>query len=188
MTKKINERGLPSTGGVPDTDTFRQLGVVRPSIRPGTTGGHTRSADSQAAMGRVNKRPPSIIGNTDEQYANRDMFPDNVCDFDEEEDDYDMHLRSKISLDLRGRKAMPEVRTLSYIFSADIEDLIKENEERQGLIDEDLIEDYDDVDEHSIGGYTGPMSSPANPKKFYQGMLRSYPGSHYVNDPPKSKA
>jgi hypothetical protein len=46
----------------------------------------------------------------------------------------------------------------------------------------------DELEEHSIGGYVGPMSSPANPKKFYQGMLDAYPGSHYVNDPPKSKA
>jgi hypothetical protein len=45
-----------------------------------------------------------------------------------------------------------------------------------------------ELEEHSIGGYVGPMSSPANPKKFYQGMLDAYPGSHYVNDPPKSKA
>ncbi len=65
--------------------------------------------------------------------------------------------------------------------------------ESEGLIDEDLIEtpDDDEVEEASvagsIGGYVGPMASPANPKKFYKGMLKSYPGSHYVNDLPKSK-
>lgn len=187
MTKKINERGSPSLGGLPG-DSFGHNTVPRPSFP--STGAPSRSADSQIAMGRINKRPPSIAGNDDEQYANRDMFPDNVCDFDdEEEDDYDMGMRSKLSLDLRGRKAMPEVRTLSYILSADIDDLIKENEERQELIDEDLIEDDDeDVDEHSIGGYAGPMAPPANPKEFYKGMLRSYPGSNYVGDLPKSRA
>jgi hypothetical protein len=45
-----------------------------------------------------------------------------------------------------------------------------------------------ELEEHSIGGYTGPMASPANPKKFYKGMLDAYPGSHYVDDMPKSKA
>jgi hypothetical protein len=188
MTKKINERGAPSLGGLPG-DSFGHNTVPRPSFP--STGAQSKSADSQVAMGRINKRPPSITGNADEQYADRDMFPDNVCDLDdEEEDDYDMGLRSKLSLDLRGRKVMPEVRTLSYILDADIDDLIKENEKRQELIDEDLIDDddADEVEEHSIGGYTGPMAPPANPKKFYKGMLKSYPGSHYVNDLPKSKA
>jgi hypothetical protein len=186
MSNKLNERGLSSIGGVPHSDTSGHLGRARKPVGVIGTGGHSQSADSgySSKLGNVNRN------RDDEQYADRDMFPDNVCDFDDdEEDDYDMELRSKISLDLRGRKAMPEVRTLSYILNADIDDLIKENEERQALIDEDLIEEEDeDVDEHSIGGYTGPMTPPANPKKFYKGMLRSYPGSNYVGDLPKSRA
>lgn len=184
MSDQLNERGAPSLGGLPG-DSFGHNTVPRPSFP--STGAPSRSADSQIAMGRINRGRED-----DEQYTARDMFPGNACDFDndEEEDDYDMNLRSKLSLDLRGRKVMPEVRTLSYIFNADIDDLIKENEERQALIDEDLAEedDEEDVDEHSIGGYTGPMASPANPKKFYKGMLRSYPGSNYVGDLPKPRA
>lgn len=184
MSDKLNERGLSTIGGVPHSDTSGHLGRARKPVGVIGTGGHSQSADSgySSKLGNVNRN------RDDAQYADRDMFPDNVCDADEEEDDYDMELRSKISLDLRGRRAMPEVRTLSYIFNANIDDLIKENEERQALIDEDLIEDDDEVDEHSIGGYAGPMASPANPKKFYKGMLRSYPGSHYVDDLPKSRA
>ena len=182
MIKNINERGRPSIGGLPG-DSFGHNTSPRRSFP--TTGSPSRSADSQIAMGRINRN------RDDEQYSARDMFPDNACDIDEEEDDYDMDLRSKLSIDLRGRKAMPEVRTLAYIFNADIDDLIKENEERQALIDEDLIEDEDDnedVDEHSIGGYATPLAPPSNPKQFYRGMLKSYPGSNYVGDLPKSKA
>jgi hypothetical protein len=49
-------------------------------------------------------------------------------------------------------------------------------------------EHNNEIEEHSIGGYATPLASPANPKKFYKGMLDAYPGSHYVNDPPKSKS
>ena len=183
MIKKINERGLPSLGGLPG-DSFGHNTVPRPSLP--STGSQSRSADSQVAMGRINRGYED-----DDKYSDRDMFPDNICDDDEDDDEYDMNLRSKISVDLRGRKAMPEVRTLAYVLNANIDDLIKENEERQELIDEDLIDDDDndeDVDEHSIGGYATPLASPADPKKFYKGMLRSYPGSNYVGDLPKSKA
>ena len=186
MSKKLTERGSPSVGGVPHADTSGQLGQARrPWNMTGSTGGHSQSADSgySSRLSRVNKGRE-----TDEEHAYKDAFPENEED-DWDDDNFAMWIRTKLSLDLRGRKAMPEVRTLSYILNADIDDLIKENEARQALIDEDLIEEDDeDVDEHSVGGYTGPMSPPANPKKFYKGMLRSYPGSHYVNDLPKSKA
>lgn len=203
MKKKLNERGLPSIGGVSPGDTSNNLGQARrPWNLTGSTGGHSQSADSgfSSRLGRVNK------GRDDDKYAYPVRFPENEEESEHsvkpkrrrhgggksghKEDSYDVKLRSKIALDLRGRKPMPEVRTLSYVLNTDIDDLIKENEERQALIDEDLIETDDgaEVEEHSIGGYTGPMASPANPKKFYKGMLKSYPGSHYVNDLPKSKA
>ena len=128
----INERGLPSIGGVSPGDTSNTLGIVRPTIRPGTTGGHSRSADSQNAMGRIN-----IGREDDEALADRPMFPDNIEKKDDEEDIYNMTIRSKLSLDLRGRKAMPERKDLTK----DIDELILENETLQMFLEGTIFGD-----------------------------------------------
>jgi hypothetical protein len=190
MKKKLNERGLPSVGGISPGDTSNNLGQARrPWNMTGAAGGHSQSADSgfSSRLGRVNKGRE-----TDKEHAYRIRFPDNEEESEEsEEDKYDMNIRSKISLDLRGRKPMPEVRTLMSVLNCNVDDLIRENEELQSVIDEDIVDEDDEIEESSvagsIGGYVGPMAPPANPKQFYKRMLRSYPGSHYINDLPKSK-
>ena len=79
MIKKINERGLPSLGGLPG-DSFGHNTVPRPSLP--STGAQSRSADSQVAMGRINRGYED-----DDKYSDRDMFPDNICDDDEDDSD-----------------------------------------------------------------------------------------------------
>jgi hypothetical protein len=188
VSKKLTERGTPSTGGIPHSDTSGNLGQARrPWNMTGTSGGHSQSADSgySSRLTRVNKGRE-----TDEEHSYRDAFPENEEE-DCDDDDFDMSIRSKLSLDLRGRKPMPEARTLMSVFNCSVDDLIRENEVLQSVIDEDIIDEEDEIEESSvaanIGGYAGPMAPPANPKQFYKRMLRSYPGSHYINDLPKSK-
>jgi hypothetical protein len=128
MTKKLNERGLPSVGGVSPGDTSGNLGQARRSWSlTGASGGHTQSADSgfSSKLGRVNK------GRDDDKYAYRVMFPENEEE-ETEEDTYDMSTRSKISHDLRGRKPMPERK-----LTIDIDRLIAENEEFQIFLEDD---------------------------------------------------
>jgi hypothetical protein len=128
MTKKLNERGLPSVGGVYPGDTSGNLGQARRSWSlTGATGGHSQSADSgfSSKLGRVNK------GRDDDKYAYRVMFPENEEE-ETEEDTYDMSIRSKISHDLRGRKPMPERK-----LTIDIDRLIAENEEFQMFLEDD---------------------------------------------------
>ena len=128
MKKKLNERGLPSVGGVPHTDTSGQLGQARrPWSLTGTTGGHSQSADSgfSSKLGRVNK------GRDDDKYAYRDMFPENEEE-ETEEDTYDKSIRTKIWIDLRGRKPMPERK-----LTDDIDTLIENNEQFQAMLEDD---------------------------------------------------
>jgi len=131
MGKKINERGRPSVGGVPHADTSGQLGQPRrPWSLTGSSGGHSQSADSghSSKLGRVNK------GRDDEQYAYQVRFPEN-----EEEPELDPKLkrknrriRKKISIDMRGRKAMPERK-----LTDDIDVLIENNEAFQLFLEDD---------------------------------------------------
>ena len=128
MKKKLNERGLPSVGGVPHTDTSGQLGQARrPWSLTGATGGHSQSADSgfSSKLGRVNK------GRDDDKYAYRDMFPENEEE-ETEEDTYDKSIRTKIWIDLRGRKPMPERK-----LTDDIDTLIENNEQFQAMLEDD---------------------------------------------------
>lgn len=127
MTKKLNERGLPSVGGVSPGDSSNNLGQARrPWNLTGSSGGHSQSADSgfSSKLGRVNK------GRDDDKYAWQVRFPEN--EEEPEEDTYNMKLRSKISIDLRGRKPMPERK-----LTTDIDQLIEENEKFNEFLDLD---------------------------------------------------
>jgi len=127
MKKKLNERGLPSVGGVSPGDTSNNLGQARrPWSLTGSSGGHSQSADSgfSSKLGRVNK------GRDDDKYAYQVRFPEN--EEEPEEDEYDMSIRSKLSIDLRGRKPMPERK-----LTKDIDILISENEEFQVMLEDD---------------------------------------------------
>lgn len=136
MKKKLNERGLPSVGGVPHTDTSGQLGQARrPWSLTGATGGHSQSADSgfSSKLGRVNK------GRDDDKYAYRDMFPENEEEEETEEDTYDKSIRAKISIDLRGRKPMPERK-----LTDDIDALIENNEQFDQFLNVDITNESSD--------------------------------------------
>ena len=88
MTKKLNERGLPSVGGVSPGDSSNNLGQARrPWSLTGSSGGHSQSADSgfSSKLGRVNK------GRDDDKYAWQVRFPEN--EEEPEEDTYNMKLR-----------------------------------------------------------------------------------------------
>ena len=127
MKKKLNERGLPSVGGVSPGDTSNNLGQARrPWSLTGSSGGHSQSADSgfSSKPGRVNK------GRDDDKYAYQVRFPEN--EEEPEEDEYDMSIRSKLSIDLRGRKPMPERK-----LTTDIDQLIENNEEFQLYLEDD---------------------------------------------------
>ena len=127
MKKKLNERGLPSVGGVSPGDSSNNLGQARrPWNLTGSSGGHSQSADSgfSSKLGRVNK------GRDDDKYAWQVRFPEN--EEEPEEDTYNMKLRSKISIDLRGRKPMPERK-----LTTDIDQLIEENEKFQIMLEDD---------------------------------------------------
>ena len=131
MTSKINERGLPSIGGVSPGDTSNNLGKPnRLRHISGATGGHTQSADSgfSSKLSRVNR------GRDDEKYAYRDMFPENEEDIEDDEVlyNYNIRLRSKLSSDLRGKKVMPERK-----LSLDIDTLIKDNEKFHLFLEDD---------------------------------------------------
>jgi hypothetical protein len=146
MKKKLNERGIPSVGGVSPGDSSNNLGQARrPWHLTGASGGHTQSADSNfsSRLSRVNK------GRDDDKYAYRDMFPENEEEESErstkpkrrrrrktghKEDSYDMKIRSKLSPDLRGRKPMPERK-----LTTDIDQLIEENEHFQIMLEDDRM-------------------------------------------------
>jgi len=128
MKKKLNERGLPSVGGVSPGDTSDNLGQARrPWSLTGSSGGHSQSADSgfSSKLGRVNK------GRDDDKYAYQVRFPENEEE-ETEEDTYDKSIRAKISIDLRGRKPMPERK-----LTTDIDQLIESNEEFQLYLEDD---------------------------------------------------
>jgi len=134
MTKKLNERGLPSVGGVSPGDSSNNLGQARrPWNLTGSSGGHSQSADSgfSSKLGRVNK------GRDDDKYAWQVRFPEN--EEEPEEDTYNMKLRSKISIDLRGRKPMPERK-----LTTDIDQLIEENEKFNEFLNLNTVSERSD--------------------------------------------